>query len=223
MVMNKLKMLGICTLLTLVLTACGTKAAVEEDTNQMAAQTDAGGDKAAEANAPRAALDPNALDPNAMLMMTTFRGLIQMDKAEGLAITKAQAEPMVTIVQDVITKGELTAEVQTQLEAYLTTDQKKFLTDNATKRPQQRNGNGNANGDGPQGGPNGDAPQGDPNSDAAQSGPNGDAPQEDQNGDAPQGSPRPRPNGNGGGGFGGGGNFQNIGPQLLELLQAKLK
>ncbi|CAK4867122.1 unnamed protein product [Aphanomyces euteiches] len=182
----------------------------------MAAQADASGEAAGDANAPRPSFDPNA-----MLMMTTFRGLIQMDKAEGLAITKEQAEPMVAIVQDVITKGELTAEVQTQLEANLTADQKKFLTDNATKRPQQRNGNGNGNGNAPQGGQNGDAPQDRPNGDAPQGGPNGDAPQGDQNGDAPQGSPRP--NGNGGGGFGGGGNFQNIGPQLLELLQAKLK
>jgi hypothetical protein len=206
MKMNKLKMLGICALLTVVLTACGTKAAVQEDTNQMVAQTDTSGDAATQTNAPRASMDPNA-----MLMMTTFRGLIQMDSAEGLAITKEQAEPMVTIVQDVITKGELTAEVQTQLEANLTADQKKFLTENATSRPQ-RNGNGNANGQAPEGSPNGDAPQGSPN---------GDAPQGSPNGDAPQGSPRP--NGNGGGGFGGGGNFQNIGPQLLELLQAKLK
>jgi hypothetical protein len=187
MKLNKLKMLGICALLAVVLTACGTKAAVE-DGNQMAAQTDTSGDAAAQTNAPRAALDPNA-----MLMMTTFRGLMQMDKAEGLAITKEQAGPMVTIVQDVITKGELTAEVQTQLEANLTADQKKFLTENANSRPQ-RNGNGNANGNAPQGSPNGNAPQG-----------------------------SPRPNGNGGGGFGGGGNFQDIGPQLLELLQSKLK
>lgn len=130
-----------------------------------------------------------------------------MDKAEGLAITKEQAEPMVAIVQDVITKNELTAEVQTQLEANLTADQKTFLTENATKMPQR---NGNGNGQRPAGSGNGDVPQ---------ASPNGDAPQGGENGDAPQGSLRP--NGNGGGR--GGGNFQNIGSQFLELLQAKLK
>lgn len=202
MKLNKLKMLGICALLSVVLTACGTKAAVQEDTNQMAAQTDASGDAATQTNAPRATMNPNA-----MLMMTTFRGLIQMDKAEGLAITKEQAEPMVAIVQDVITKNELTAEVQTQLEANLTADQKTFLTENATKMPLR---NGNGNGQRPAGSGNGNVPQ---------ASPNGDAPQGGENGDAPQGSPRP--NGNGGGR--GGGNFQNIGSQFLELLQAKLK
>jgi hypothetical protein len=195
MKINKIKMLGICALLTVVLTACGTKDATQEDTNQMVAQTDAGGDATMQTNAPRASMNPNAI-----LMMSTFRGLIQMDQAEGLAITKAQAEPMVTIVQDAITKGELTAEVQTQLEANLTADQKKFLTENASKMPQR---NGNGNGKPPADGTNRNAPQGTPN------------------GDAPQGSPGP--NGNGGGGFGGGGSFNNIGPQLLELLQAKLK
>jgi hypothetical protein len=182
---NLKKIMGICAILSLLLTACGTK--TQDDTGQMAAQTDTSGN-ASQTNAPRASLNPNA-----MLMMTTFRGLIQMDKTDGLAITKEQAQPMVTIVQDVISKGELTAEVQTQLEANLTTDQKKFLADNATKVPQRpAGGKGNGNGQNPQGGANGNAPQG-----------------------------SPRPNGNGKGGPGGG--FANIGPQLLELLQAKLQ
>jgi hypothetical protein len=201
MTMNRIKILGFCALLSVVLTACGTKNAVQEDANQMVAQTDTSGNAAVQTNVPRATLSPNA-----MLMMTTFRGLIQMDQTDGLAITKVQAEPMVTIVQDVIAKNELTAEVQTQLEANLTAEQKKFLTENAAKTPQ-RNG-----GQRPAGGTNGNAAQGNPN---------GGAPQGGANGDTPQGSPIP--NGNGGGFGGGGGNFQNTGPQLLELLQAKLK
>jgi hypothetical protein len=184
---NLKKMMGICAILSLLLTACGTKTPVQEDAGQMTAQTDTSGN-ASQTNAPRASLNPNA-----MLMMTTFRGLMQMDKTDGLAITKEQAGPMVTIVQDVITKGELTAEVQTQLEANLTADQKKFLADNATKAPQRpAGGKGNGNGQTPQGGANG-------------------------------GSPRPNGNGNGGpgGGGGAGGGFANIGQQLLDLLQAK--
>jgi hypothetical protein len=191
---NLKKIMGICVILSLLLTACGTKTVVQDAAGQMAAQTDTSGN-ASQTNAPRASMNPNAI-----LMMTTFRGLIQMDKTDGLGITKEQAKPMVTIVQDVISKGELTAEVQTQLEANLTADQKKFLEDNATKmpkRPAGGNGNGNGNGQKPQGG---------------------------VGGQDPQGSPRPNGNGNGGPGAGGpGGGFANIGQQLLELLQAKLQ
>jgi hypothetical protein len=195
---NLMKIMGICTILSLLLTACGSKTA-QDDTGQMTAQTDTSGNAsqadASQTNAPRASLSPNVL-----LMSTTFRGLIQMDKTDGLAITKEQAAPMVTIVQDVISKGELTADVQTQLEANLSADQKKFLADNAAKPPQRpAGGNGNGTGQKPQGG---------------------------GGGQDPEGSPRPRPSGNGNGGNGGGGfggGFANIGPQLLELLQAKLQ
>jgi hypothetical protein len=189
---NLKKMMGICAIIYLFIKSFWTK-----DAGQMTAQTDTSGNAsqadASQTNAPRASMNPNAL-----LMTTTFRGLIQMDKTDGLAITKEQAGPMVTIVQDVISKGELTADVQTQLEANLTADQKKFLEENATKVPQRpAGGKGNGNGQNPQGG---------------------------AKGDAPQGSPRPNGNGNGGpGAGGGGGGFANIGPQLLELLQAKLQ
>jgi hypothetical protein len=192
---NLNKIIGICAILSFLLTACGT---AQTDTSGNASQADA-----SQTNAPR-----GSMNPNAMLMMTTFRGLIQMDKTDGLAITKEQAAPMVTIVQDVISKGELTADVQTQLEANLTADQKKFLEDNASKMPQRpAGGKGTGNGQNPQGGGGG------------------------QN---PQGSPRPKGNGNGGTGTGGpgaggpggggpGGGFANIGQQLLDLLQAKLQ
>jgi hypothetical protein len=195
---NLKKMMGICAILSLLLTACGTKTPAQDEAGQMAAQTDTSGNAsqadASQTNAPRASLNPNA-----MLMMTTFRGLMQMDKADGLAITKEQAGPMATIVQDVISKGELTVDVQTQLEANLTADQKKFLADNAAN-PQQRpaGGKGNRNGQPPQGGANGGSPR-------------------------PSGNGKGGPGGGGPGGGGPGGGFANIGQQLLDLLQAKLQ
>jgi hypothetical protein len=79
----------------------------------------------------------SAANPNARMMSLTFLALIQMDKTEGLVITKEQAAPMLTIVQEAITKGELTADAQTKLEANLTADQQKFLVDNAAKMPQR--------------------------------------------------------------------------------------
>jgi hypothetical protein len=97
----------------------------------------------------------SAANPNARMMSMTFLALIQMDKTEGLAITKEQAAPMQTIVQEAITKGELTADAQTKLEANLTADQKKFLVDNAANMPQRPGaGKGQV--------PPGDAPQGSP-------------------------------------------------------------
>jgi hypothetical protein len=91
-----------------------------------------------------------AANPNARMMSMTFRTLVQMDSTEGLGITKEQAAPMLTIVEDAITKGELTADAQTKLEANLTADQKKFLADNAAKMPQRP---GAGTGDAPQGSP----------------------------------------------------------------------
>jgi hypothetical protein len=94
-------------------------------------------------------------NPNARKMSMTFQTLIQMDKTEGLVITKEQAAPMLTIVQEAITKGDLTADAQTKLEANLTADQKKYLVDNAAKTPQRPGaGKGQV--------PPGETPQGSP-------------------------------------------------------------
>jgi hypothetical protein len=97
----------------------------------------------------------SAANPNTRMMSMTFQALIQMDKTAGLVITKEQAAPMLTIVEAAITKGELTAEAQTKLEANLTADQKKFLVDNAAKMPQRTGaGKGQASqGEAPQGSP----------------------------------------------------------------------
>jgi hypothetical protein len=133
------------------------------------------------------------LSSNERLMNMTFQALIQMDKAEGLTITKEQALPMVTIVQEVITKDELTAAAKTQLEAGLTADQKKFLVDNAAKALQRSEAG------------KGQAPQ-------------GVAPEGDSNREKLQGGPRPSGNGN----AGAAGSMRNIGEELLTLLQTKV-
>jgi hypothetical protein len=106
-------------------------------------------------SSPQKDASQGAANPNTRKMSMTFQTLIQMDKTEGLAITKEQAAPMLTIVQEAITNGELTADAQTKLEANLTADQKKFLADNAAKMPQRPGaGNGQV--------PPSDAPQGSP-------------------------------------------------------------
>jgi hypothetical protein len=106
-------------------------------------------------SSPQSAAPQSTANPNSRMMSMTFQALIQMDKTAGLVITKEQAAPMLTIVQEAITKGELTAEAQTKLEANLTADQKKFLVDNAAKMPQRPSaGKGQV--------PQGEAPQGNP-------------------------------------------------------------
>ena len=68
-----------------------------------------------------------------MQMMMIFRTLTTMDKAEGLSITKAQAEKMIPIVQASITSGELTTDQNTQLIAQLTDAQKTYVETEAAK------------------------------------------------------------------------------------------
>ena len=70
------------------------------------------------------------MDPQLFKMMSTFRSLISMDKTDGLAITKEQAEQLLPIVQESVKNKTLTAENESKLIEKLTVDQKKYLSDN---------------------------------------------------------------------------------------------
>ncbi|WP_079913827.1 hypothetical protein [Paenibacillus sp. 32352] len=76
-------------------------------------------------------------------MMMTFSSLVQMDKQEGLAITKDQAAQMLPVVQESITKGEMSTDNQNKLLEKLTAEQKKFIDDAAARTPMRQ---GNSNG-----------------------------------------------------------------------------
>lgn len=177
----------------------------------------------------------------------TFQALIQMDKTDGLSITKDQATAMLPVVQAAISSGSLTTDADTKLKEKLTDAQKKFLTEQANAMPQRGDGgsggakapdqngkaaNGSASGanaapagsppagqQGKQGGPGGggQGPQGGAAANGSQ------AQQAGTSGsNASQGQQGQQGQGSPGGGRGQM-NLQTVGQQLVELLQAKQK
>ncbi|UUZ80912.1 hypothetical protein LJK88_40110 [Paenibacillus sp. P26] len=178
-----------------------------------------------------------AMNESERKMMMTFQTLIRMDKTDGLAITKDQAAAMLPVVQDGITKKELTTDAEAKLTEKLTADQKKFVEDAASRMQNRANGGGgqtqltdeqkakmeearkrraangqNANGQNANGGANANG-----TADGAGSGGTGGT------GGGNAGGNGNHANGNGNGGGPRGGGMQNAGQRLVELLQSKTK
>ncbi|OCT11283.1 hypothetical protein A8709_06300 [Paenibacillus pectinilyticus] len=229
--MDMKKIAGICILIPILLSGCGnqsdTKTAAAASTTQpqqTAAATD-GGQKNQQ-NRP-------AMDPAQRQLFTTFQTLIMLDKADGLAITKEQAQAMLPVAQDIETKKELSDDNKTKLLANLTDAQKTFITDAETRMSNRGNGGGgnfgkNGNGQGKTNGGTGNAQSPD-----ASAKPNANATDGTGNGQQAGGKRQNGGNGgnaNGGGQNGGGGNrpagggqMGDPGKQFIELLQTKLK
>jgi hypothetical protein len=163
---------------------------------------------------------------------------MDMDKEDGLAITKEQAQSMLPVVQASITAAELTDADKSKLLLPLTDAQKKFI-DNAAARMSERR-ESNANGEGVKPRKNGDAPkpadkpQKNANDqhaakDGGGDGKDKDAGQAPKNGGAKgdsekkQGDAAGKPPGDGQGNNGMGPRWRDGGQQLIELLQSKLK
>jgi hypothetical protein len=195
------RILGVSVLLPVLLSGCGTKADNTANANQ-AATSAMVNESTAPVQSNNGGGPRNSMNPNLRQMFITFQSLMQMDKTDGIGITKAQADSMIPIVQDSISANALSADAKAKLEVNLTQEQKKFLEDNSA-RVQQRTGNRNNQ-----------AGQVSPDSQANSAGQS-----------SPNATRRPRPSGNGNGGNGGGngngGGFANIGQQLLDLLQSK--
>ncbi|OXM87595.1 hypothetical protein [Paenibacillus rigui] len=126
-------------LLTLLLSGCGTQAATQDTAKQAnAAQSTASQDTAKQDVSQAAKQEkPAQMNEKEREMSFTFQSLLMMDKADGLAITKDQAASMLTVVQDSITKGELTSDAQTKLTEKLTAEQKKYMEDSAAKMKER--------------------------------------------------------------------------------------
>ena len=162
---------------------------------------------------------------------------MMLDKADGLTITKEQAQAMLPVAQDIVTKNELSDDNKTKLLANLTDAQKTFLTDAETRMTNRGNGGNGVcgpNGQGNRNGGSGDA--GKAKAPDASAVPKANATDGSGNGQQAGGQ---KPNGgagggdaNGGGqnggGFGGGnrpagGQMGDVGKQFIELLQNKVK
>jgi hypothetical protein len=165
-----------------------------------------------------------------MQMNLTFQTLIAMDKTDGLAIAKDQAEQLLPIVQESITNNELSTDNKAKLTEKLTAEQKKYLEDSEAQMQERlsQGRQGGPNGQGAPRGQGGGRMQGAPGEGSGGQSPQG-APGGGQAGQNPQGAPgdgqgqQGAPGGGQGGrgGFGGFGGGMNAGQQLVELLQSK--
>ncbi|MEC0229443.1 hypothetical protein [Paenibacillus alba] len=233
---NMKKMAGICVLVPVLLTGCASgsqpadgKAAAAASTAQPAQNQDQG--TKASPNAANNGANRPAMSTEQRQMFSTMQTLLMLDKADGLAITKDQAQVMLPVAEEAVTKGELTDDKKTKLLEKLTDAQKKFVEDAATRMNNRGNGNG-GNG-GPNSGTNGDKGNGGGKRGNAAGDP-AKAPAASAKPDASSGSSTGTgneqapakgqgdgkgPAGNGGGNRG----FGDPGKELVELLQTKLK
>ncbi|TMV48401.1 hypothetical protein FE783_17960 [Paenibacillus mesophilus] len=218
-------MLGAGIVLSIFLSGCASQPGTQPS-GDTANAAGAQGQNAPSAQAPQNGQNgtpqqrgPSGMSEQSMNMMTVFRSIPSMDKTDGLTITKEQAAYMLPLVQDIAAKGELTDESKAKLIEKLSTEQKQYIADASTRMPGGANGRG-GQGDRSQGG---DRPQG---SDGPQAGGGGKAQSAPSGGnmqssDSAQGAVSPgggRP-----GGAPGAGGMNNIGQQLVELLQSKTK
>lgn len=221
---------GLCILIPALLSGCGNQAAP-----QSAAASTAQPQPSAQASADTKQQGQNrpAMSQAQRQMFSTFQTLLMMDKADGLAITKEQAQVMLPVAQDIETKAELSDENKTKLLEKLTDAQKKFIDDSANRMANR--GNGGGNGPGASGGNQGDGTRGNgggqkggkPDASASPSA----SPNAAAGSDGTDAGNQPRENGGkaggnrpaGGNGFGNGAQMKDPGKQLVELLQERVK
>lgn len=229
---------GLCILIPALLSGCGNQAAPQQAAASTAQPEQSSQQKAQSTADGKQGQNRPAMSQAQRQLFSTFQTLLMMDKAEGLAITREQAQVMLPVAQDIETKAELSDENKTKLLEKLTDAQKKFIDDSANRMPNRGNGGGNGPG-GANGGNQGDgtrgngggqkggkpdasasaSPSASPNAAAGSDGTDaGKQPRE--NGGKAGGN---RPAGGNGNGFGNGGQMKDPGKQLVELLQERVK
>jgi hypothetical protein len=204
--MEMKKLASLCILIPVLLSACGNQ-------NQPASQSAAAStsqpqqqNEQAPADAKPKNQDRPVMNQAQRQMFSTFQTLLMLDKADGLAITKEQAQIMLPVAQEIVTKNELSDENKAKLLEKLTDAQKKFIEDSEARMSNR--GNGGANGSGN----TGKKPD-------ASAQPNAKDPGGTGGGNANSNSG----GGNGNGNRPGGGEMRDPGKQLIELLQNKIK
>jgi len=182
--MNTKQIIGTGALLALLLTGCGAKPA-EESPAQASSSPDANASQGQRQGGERPAMNQGMMQMN-----LTFQTLIAMDKTDGLAIAKDQAEQLLPIVQESITNNELSADNKAKLTEKLTAEQKKYLEDSEAQMQERlsQGRQGGPNGQGAPRGQGGGRMQGAPGEGTARQNPQG-APGGGQAGQNPQGAP----------------------------------
>ncbi|WP_282939439.1 hypothetical protein [Paenibacillus sp. RC67] len=214
------QLIGTCALLAVIASGCGTAsdgaakgtANAAGSTSTPSAQTQEQKQDANQTSQDKQ--QRTAMSQGQRQMMMTFQTLIQMDKQEGLSITKDQAAQMLPVVQDSVTKGELVTDNQTKLVEKLTTEQKKFIDDAAARMPMRQGNSDAAN--------NGEAkPKQAPTEEQLKKMEENKQQRQQQKSDSNATGQANKDNQPRNGGFAGGG--KDIGQQLIELLQSKSK
>ncbi|MDQ0903743.1 MULTISPECIES: hypothetical protein [unclassified Paenibacillus] len=207
------KIAGLCILIPVLLSACGNPS-TSQPAAASSAQPQQQQNGQSQADDKQNAQDRPVMNAAQRQMFSTFQTLLMLDKADGLTITKEQAQAMLPVAQEIVTKAELSDANKTKLIEKLTDAQKKFIEDSAGRMSNQGNGaangpgnNGNtSNGKGNRNGESGNTA----NKPDASAQPNANAP--DRTGGK-----------NGNGNRPAGGEMRDPGKQLIELLQTKIK
>ncbi|MDQ0872963.1 hypothetical protein QFZ77_001622 [Paenibacillus sp. V4I3] len=208
------KIAGLCILIPVILSGCGNPSSSQPAAASSAQPQQQQQNGQSQADGKQNAQDRPVMSAAQRQMFSTFQTLLMLDKAEGLTITKEQAQSMLPVTQDIVTKAELSDENKSKLFEKLTDAQKKFIEDSAGRMSNRGNGgangprnNGNTgNGKGNQNGESGNTE----NKPDASAQPNANAP--DRTGGK-----------NGNGNRPAGGEMRDPGKQLIELLQTKIK
>lgn len=198
--MKMTKIAGLCILIPALLSGCGNPSSSQPAAASSAQPQQQQQNGQSQANGTQNVQDRPVMNAAQRQMFSTFQTLLMLDKADGLTITKEQAQAMLPVAQDIVTKAELSDENKTKLFEKLTDAQKKFIEDSAGRMSNR--GNGGANG--PRN--NGDTE----NKPDASAQPNANAP--DRTGGKNGNGNRPV-----------GGEMRDPGKQLIELLQTKIK
>lgn len=241
--MNYRTLLGTCAVISLLASGCAAKSDAPMSSSAAPSAQAQTGQAQEQKPASEGAPAKQEMNQEALQMSMTFKSLIAMDKTEGLTITKDQAQVMLPIVQESITKNGLSADARTKLLEKLTTEQKKFIDESAAK-PGAPNGAGNAANPGTSGGPgnnsgtpaNSGGPANNLDNPASSANPGKPAPANNQD-QAKKPEESSKPNGQAPGSSPAQANSQDkqsqpgnrpddakeIGQQLVQLLQSKLK
>lgn len=235
--MDVKKLAGSGLILALLLSGCGEKSS--SGTSQPANQPAATGQAQA---SPAPYGQANRQNNTQFEMVMAFNTLMQMDKADGLTITKDQAATMLPIVEKAAADGQWSTELTAKLQQPLNEKQTAFIKENAMAFGGGRNGQGGGQGQGGRGqGGQGQgqqpgagsttAPDGNQVPGSQPSGSGGKPPAGQMNGNggqAPTGQIKPNasgaPNAQGGGrmnGGGGGMNANTVTEQFIALLKTK--
>lgn len=209
--MNLKKLAGICVVIPVLLSGCGNQpaaqsasAAVSTAQPQQQSQSQTTDQKESNPNRP-------AMSQQQRQMFSTFQTLLKMDKADGLSITKEEAQAMLPTAQDIVAKGEITDDSKAKLLENLTDAQKKFVDDAAARMANRGNGKKNA-----------DAGNAAKSTDSSGNADASKAPSANQGQTKDQGPNGSKAQDGKGGGNRPAGEMKDPGKQLIELLQSKV-